>query len=513
MRDSGKGEVARGAAPTPPEVNLEFFLENVPLGIYFVEPGGKGEWVFSYVNDKLCEITGYSREELIGTNALNIIHPTYRSLVKSLAERRYRGEKIPDRYTTMIRRKDGEVRLINLMPRRAHFKGKTILFGIVEDLTDVERLNQTYHLFISALQRSNVGVLASEGDFVVSKASSGAARILGYPSPKKMEGRRIPEVLSVKEPERRFSHRSSGDERLKQFLITGELEGTLSRPTYWEGEMVKVDLDSGEEKYLLVEVTAFPGVGKEVYMLVLFMDETPLINALRRADTYLDIIIHDIANFITPVYGYLDFVQANFPLSGPVRHYLNTSRRGLEKISRFLNSVRLLSAVEKLGVPTEDAPSQILIEDAVESVFGHSKCPLKEVKIRAEDVEIPAAEVFLSALLGVLSQIEQDLPDDCGGVTIDAADTDGEYTVWIEFPSERDLNTYYPLFLRRFETLESEKKGTGLWLSLSKDLLKSVGGTLHLETIGRGKYRLEIRYPLVLSDEIKKYRKARGPIL
>jgi len=50
------------------EVSLELFLENLPLGVYFVVPDGRGVWRFTYVNKALADIAGYRPEELIGTN-------------------------------------------------------------------------------------------------------------------------------------------------------------------------------------------------------------------------------------------------------------------------------------------------------------------------------------------------------------------------------------------------------------------------------------------------------------
>jgi len=44
------------------EVSLELFLENLPLGVYFVVPDGRGVWRFTYVNKALADIAGYRPE-------------------------------------------------------------------------------------------------------------------------------------------------------------------------------------------------------------------------------------------------------------------------------------------------------------------------------------------------------------------------------------------------------------------------------------------------------------------
>lgn len=501
MRESAKGEgdSGRGAG----EMSLELFLENLPLGVYFVVPEGKGVWRFTYVNRALAEITGYTPEELIGTNAIDLISPEYREMVIESAERRFRGEEAPAEYPVVVIRKDGDRRLVLLRPFLVRKGERYLLYGLVDDLTEIERLNRIYRLFISALSRSAIGFLASEGDLIISRASEGAAEILGWESAEEMEGKSLREILIFEEPSNKVFYPPTGDESLKSCLMG---EGPLKmpeKPAFWRGEVVVQNRMSGEERRLLIEISAFPGLSEKVYMLVVFADETRLIQALRRADAYLDIMVHDIANFMTPLYGYLDYVDLNFTLPVEVVRALKAARRSVEKITRLLNGIRLLAAITKIGVPPASGEASRLIQEALEETLFDPSLPKKSVHVEVEEATIPAAEVFSQALQGVLSQIKGDLPPEARGVVVRGMKGDDHYFVRLEFPSERDLDSYYSLFLRRYDSLELDRRGTGLWFSLSRDLLKTVGGSLHLEKLSEKRIRVEVKYPLNLSPELK----------
>lgn len=498
-REQPKGNKRGGAR----EISLELFLENLPLGVYFVIPEGRGVWRFTYVNRALADITGYSPEELIGTNAIDLISPEYREMVIENAEKRFRGEDAPKQYPIVIIRKDGERRLVLLRPLLVRKGERYFLYGVVDDLTETERLNRIYRLFISALSRSAIGFLASEGNLVISRASEGAAEILGWESVDEMKGKTLSEVFMVKEPTAELFYKPVGEEWLKECLKSDTLPELPRNHAFWRGEVVVQNRISGEEKTLLLEISAFPGLGDELYMLVVFVDETPLLMALRRADAYLDIIIHDIANFMTPVYGYLDYIDLNFTLQEEVVKALKAARRSIKKITRLLNGIRLLSAIAKIGLPATSAKASLLINNALEEALYDPSTPKESVQVEIEEATIPAAEVFSQALMGVLSQIKDDLPPEAKELVVKGVTEEENYIVRLEFPSERDIDSYYSLFLRRFDSIELDRRGTGLWFSLSRDLLKTLGGSLHLEKLPGKRVRLDVKYPLRLPPELR----------
>jgi PAS domain S-box-containing protein len=69
---------------------------------------------FTYVNDQLCNILGYSREELIGKDFRSFLNDESEERLADRLVRQRRGDTIPVRYEMSIIRKDGSKRLLEM---------------------------------------------------------------------------------------------------------------------------------------------------------------------------------------------------------------------------------------------------------------------------------------------------------------------------------------------------------------------------------------------------------------
>src|SRR5262249_49332944 len=92
------------------ENQLKATFENVAVGIANIAPGGR----FLGVNQRLCEITGYTREELLTKTFVDITHPDDLEPDWTQRRRLLRGEienfSVEKRYC----RKDGSIVWVNL---------------------------------------------------------------------------------------------------------------------------------------------------------------------------------------------------------------------------------------------------------------------------------------------------------------------------------------------------------------------------------------------------------------
>jgi PAS domain S-box-containing protein len=72
------------------------------------------DYKFSYVNERLAEMTGCSREELTGRDFRNLLDDESKQRVSDFYVRRQRGENVPSRYDFNLLRKDGGIRNIEI---------------------------------------------------------------------------------------------------------------------------------------------------------------------------------------------------------------------------------------------------------------------------------------------------------------------------------------------------------------------------------------------------------------
>ena len=97
---------------------------------------------FVFTNNRLAEIVGYSRDELIGMPFLKLADEKYRQLLKKRYERRLRGEEIPATYEAAAIAKDGERVPIELSATCIDYQGRSADLVIVRDIRERKRMEE-----------------------------------------------------------------------------------------------------------------------------------------------------------------------------------------------------------------------------------------------------------------------------------------------------------------------------------------------------------------------------------
>ncbi len=95
---------------------------------------------FLFVNDRICEFTGYSKEELYDLDFLQLIHPDDKAGIKQYERNRSIGKDLPSVYQIRIISKDGQIRNMELSVRIITYQGEHAILGIGRDISDQLKL-------------------------------------------------------------------------------------------------------------------------------------------------------------------------------------------------------------------------------------------------------------------------------------------------------------------------------------------------------------------------------------
>ncbi|MGD8506607.1 MAG: PAS domain S-box protein, partial [Candidatus Bathyarchaeota archaeon] len=223
-----KSKVERSTVETtrtreqPKEFRESFLalLNLMPDPVVIVD--GKGK--FLEVNDRVEEITGFNKQELIGKSFLRTRIVTARSkaiLVKNLAKRMI-GINI-DPYEIEVLSKDGQRVLVEVNARKIEYYGKPADLVIFRDTTGRKKMEQLYR---HVVELSPESILTVDTRGVITSCNTAATKMLGF-SKDEMVGKHFSKigVLRVKDLPKYMKLFSS----VLNGKVTKPLELTFSR--------------------------------------------------------------------------------------------------------------------------------------------------------------------------------------------------------------------------------------------------------------------------------------------
>ncbi|MCD6231060.1 PAS domain S-box protein [Candidatus Aerophobetes bacterium] len=115
------------------EEKYRILTENSLTGIYIFQNGK-----FKFVNSKLCEISGYKKEELLEMNFWEIVHPEEKE--KEL--KRERMGRYPEFYEMRIITKNKETKWVDVIANQIYYKGRPAVMGNIIDITRRKRTEE-----------------------------------------------------------------------------------------------------------------------------------------------------------------------------------------------------------------------------------------------------------------------------------------------------------------------------------------------------------------------------------
>ncbi|MBW2018275.1 MAG: PAS domain S-box protein, partial [Deltaproteobacteria bacterium] len=139
------------------EKKYSTLVEESLMGVY-IQQGDR----IVFANDRFAKIHGYKREEIVGMESLDLVHPDDRGMVKTFRERRTRGESAPSEYEARGLTKEGKTIWITRRINVVTYGGKPAVLGNVVDITERKRMEAALRASEKELRILSAQLLSAE---------------------------------------------------------------------------------------------------------------------------------------------------------------------------------------------------------------------------------------------------------------------------------------------------------------------------------------------------------------
>ena len=305
------------------------------------------DYKFEYVNDKLCDILGRLRSEVIGHDFREFLHSDSLELVTERYRRRQSGEKVPSVYELKVIRKDRAIRNMRMSVgaiRGRDGKTRTVaqLLDITEELKSAHALEESEYRYRSLVETMDSGLSVDDGEGRMVLVNEALCRMLGYDSPEELVGRPITAIL--------HGWTENNVHEKAQARKEGKLEHYEAQLIHKKGGLVPV------------MVSASPVLNRDGIFagsMAVFTDISDLKKVEAEVHFLLDLLLHDVGNQLQLIVAGSDFLDVSsmpdqivrskrYIMDGALRclELIQKVRRAEESKSEPLIPVRLRPVVE-----------------------------------------------------------------------------------------------------------------------------------------------------------------------
>jgi PAS domain S-box-containing protein len=511
------------------EERFRLTIDDAPIGMALVSLDGR----FVRVNRVLCEIVGYSAEELTNLTFQAITHRDDLETDLALADQLVRGEisrfQVEKRYI----RKDGSIVPIMLSTSILRGKDGAPLYYIsqIEDITLRKQLENEQRflaevgaILASTLEYeetlSNIARLAVRdlADFcivdVVEDTSVRRLKVLSRDPSKSAvcdlftqvplessQGALIGKVLQNRQttfiPTLLPDRLASFSEDVQSAIRAAEVKSVIATPLIAHGKLVGVITfigSSGSQEYGPREVRIAEELARRAAISI---ENARLFSETQRAvkirEDVLAVVSHDLGNPLTAI----ELVV--YLLRGMEHIEVNKVRDLADKIQRSTNEMKmlisdLLDFAQIQSGTFAVTPSPHNLADAVLPIIERMRL-LAEARQQHLEADVPATlhyvEVDIHRLAQVISNLVRNAikftPKD-GTIRVAARQIEGRILVSVTDTGPGIPPEHLPKIFDRFWRVPgTRKQGTGLGLSIAKGIVEAHGGTIWAESeLGNG---------------------------
>ncbi len=479
------------------EAKFRSLVEMAPEGIVTANMIG----TITFVNDAFLELTGFSREEILGTNFTQLGTLRKRDMPKHIKmfSELVRG-KVPKPIEILYSKKDGSTGICEIRVSILEFGGKKEVLALARDRTESKKTHIEYQ---NLFELAPDGIVTLNKDGVITSINPAGLK-LADSKEDEVIGKHFSEIINLESDQipkmtRLFESISKG-KKVKPFEVTIYRENSSK---IWveahpglikvsdEDIIIQVILRGITERKLIEE--SYRLYSKHLEQLVEQRTQE-LLHGERviTAGIVASIVDHD--------------------LRGPLQTIINCTynmRKGEEENKELLNIIDgtvdlSIGLLDELIQQTKESHLNLTETDLSgliqRAVMETSVQPNISVSLEIDD-KLPSVKLDQLKIRRVLNNLvmnaSEAIPDE-GVITIKAERDSGDIIIKVIDTGIGMPNNILENLFRPLQTVN--EKGIGMGLFYSKRVIESHGGTLSVQTEPGKGTTLTIRLPIELTE-------------
>ncbi len=489
------------------EENYRRLVEISPNAIG-VHSGGK----FVYVNKAALELMGANNpEDIIGTPALNIVHPDYRAEVIERMKSMSRGLEVEATEEKFIRF-DGKTIDVLVAACRMTYQGKEAVQVVVNDITELKRiesdLRENEERFRTIFENAPIGMYRTSPDGSIIMANRAFMRMLGYTSPEEFLNLNMYSIYEdVKDRERLLNNLRSKNHVVGFETSFKKKDGSLINVRFNTRYVQNADADKNFLEGTVEDITTQLKIKEE------------LITAKERAEEISRIKSNFLANMShelrTPLVAILGFAEIfRTELEDKIhREMADSIYASGQRLLETLNSILDLSKIEsnKIEVVNEELNVSKIVKEITRSFenFASKKGLFIKTVIKDENAVSLLDRQMLQTIINHLinNGIKYTVK---GGITVelDTYRESNEMRVKISvkdtgigIPSE-SMKIIFEEFRQVSEGLNRNFEGSGLGLTITKKFVEILNGKIFVSSREGEGTEFTVLFPAIKISEV-----------
>jgi len=448
---------------------------------------------FTYVNKVGIINSGFTEEEILGLNSLDIILPNYKDLVKKFYVKQYMSKQSSAYLEYPFRTKDGKIKWFgqasNLIFKNNEISG---FHCISRDITDRKKMEEE----LKIRQKEMTTLLDSIPGFAFLKdldhkyiiVNQQMCNFLGY-TKEEIKGKTAKDLLSAKEAEISFNEDI-------QIINTGCSIFEDKKFSMQNGKTITVDFRKIPLKDESGNVTIIIGLGFDITVRkaaeeAIKKNSENLQDINLTKDKFFSIISHDLRSPFQGLLGLASVLVDEFDTftKEEIKSYIANMNDSIKNLFNLIENLLKWSKLQRESISLEKQRIDLYTEVLYIINLLKNNADNKEIKIVNEIVE----DTFVYCDTNVLNSVLQNLISNAikftnrgGEIKLSTVTEDKDIYITIADNgvgmTEEIVKNLFRIDSHQSSPGTEDESGTGFGLIITKELLEKQGGKISVKS-------------------------------